>query len=348
MFFAFNIFPIFPIFHNVFKTKRYYKAGDGLELKELVIYLSNECNLRCKHCFVNQRETQSLTLDDLEWVRKTFKPKKTILLGGEPLLYEHLETVFKMFPNIQISTNGLLIEKNLRLLRKYNVVSQLSIEGGEKETDSIRGLGVWDKVMESAKLLQRYKLEFYFRVGYHFGNLKMLDEVFDTAKKFKARVVLFPRIDLPPLSTQLQEELFEYALNMNSVVAQPHFFRYCGKEGRCGAGSERLNIFYDKRITPCNLDLDYTIGRIGDDEESIKRNIKIYLEEYKVPPVECTGCKYSSSCRGSCYVARSYLGCPLRLNHSLEDYIVTNRLDAEKVHKQVDVNTDFIKSVIVC
>ncbi len=313
-----------------------------------MIYLLNECNLRCKHCFISREKKQFLTLKDLDWIRTTFKAKKTILLGGEPLLYEYFSTVLKMFPNIQISTNGLLIEQKLQLLKKYNVVSQISLEGGKKETDFIRGAGVWDKVMENAKLLRKHKLRFYFRVSYHFDNLKMLDEVFDAAEEVEAKVVLFPRIDLPPLPAKLQEELFEYALNKNSVVAQPHFFRYCGKEGRCGAGSERLNIFYDKRITPCNLDLDYTLGRIGDDEENIKRNIKIYLEEYKVPPVECTGCDHSSSCRGSCYIARSYLGCPLRLNHSLEDYIVRNELDSEKIHRQVDVNTDFIKSVIVC
>jgi len=321
-----------------------------MRIKELIIYPSNICNLKCKMCYIHQEDPQSLNSDDLQWIRDTFEPKKTIILGGEPLMYDKLEDIFKLFPDtsMQISTNATLVKKNIDLLDKYNVSSQLSVEGGQKETDYLRAEGIWDTVMDSAKLMNEHNLKHYIRVSYHLNNLNHMEEVFDAAEKVDSQVILFPRVDLPPISTTLQRELFDMALDRKGIVAQPNFLQYIGKKGRCGAGSERLNVFYDKRITPCNLDLDYTLGRIGDSVDRIKRNIKNYLENFKITPVECVGCKHADVCKGSCYVAKSYLGCPLRYNIDYGNYIERKNLNAEKIQNQVNTATDFIKSVIVC
>ncbi|MFW6173229.1 MAG: radical SAM protein [Elusimicrobiota bacterium] len=321
-----------------------------MKIKELIIYPSNICNLKCKHCYISREKPTSLDRDDLEWIKNTFNPKKTIILGGEPLIYDKLEDIFKLFPEtiMQISTNGLLVEENIDLLKKYNVLCQLSVEGGKKETDEIRGKGVWKKVFKSAKILKKNNIKNYIRASYHFDNLSNLKEVFEETKKVGSNVVLFPRVDLPPLDTVNQRNLFDYTLDNNGVVAQPHFMRYIGKKGRCGAGSERLNVFYDKKITPCNLDLGYKIGMIGDSEKKIKRSVDNYLENFKTTPIECIGCEHANECKGSCYVAKSYMGCPLRYRIDLGDYISNRKLDAQKVQNQVDVATDFVREIIVC
>jgi len=285
-----------------------------------------------------------------------FAPKKTIIMGGEPLLYKNLEYILDVFPNITISTNSLKIKDNIELLKKYRhkLTIQISIEGGREETNRIRGFGtkidVWSECIKSAKILQKHNISFYFRCSYHRGNIEQIKkEVFKEAEFFDVGLMLLPRVDLPPLNSNEQTMFFrEVIQHKKCAVAQPHFFQFIGKKGRCGAGDERINVFFDKRITPCNFDLDYTIGRIGDEEKKIKENMDLFVENFKIPPFECSGCYRNSICKGSCYVAKSYIGCPLRRNIELDNIIVYDKLDKNQMKKDMNVLTKYVKNLGIC
>ena len=327
-----------------------------LEIKELIIYLTSKCNKSCKHCYLSDAERttnpKELTPDDLKWIEENIRPKKVILMGGEPTLYKHFLLALEIFSDrmVTVATNGTIIDKFIPVLRKFDVEGiQLSVEGGRKETDELRGEGTWDMVLKKAKMLKKKGLNPYLRASFWSGNYKNLTEVMDAGEEIGIPVVFFPRIDKPPLPPGLTRDLFDKALSRkNCIIAMPNFFQYIGKKGRCGAGEERICVFYDKRITPCNLDLDYTLGRIGDDVESIKTNMKVFVENFKTIPAECIGCKNASVCKGSCYVAKAWLGCPLRYNVSVENYIVNYRLDREKVYEKAEMLTDFMRRVLVC
>ncbi|MBS3748168.1 MAG: radical SAM protein [Candidatus Thermoplasmatota archaeon] len=327
-----------------------------INVQELVIYPLSTCNLRCKHCYVPDGKKYVLTKKNISWIHDMFNEKKTIIMGGEPLLYEHLEYILKTFKNVTISTNGVLIKKNLNLLKKHkdNVTIQLSIEAGEKETNGIRGyetdIDVWNTVMESASLLEENNVSFYFRCSYHSDNLKQIKKyVFPLSEQFNAGVMFLPRIDKIPLDVNSNLTFFRDVLHQeNCAVAQPHFFQFIGKHGRCKAGDERINIFYDKRITPCNLDLDYTLGRIGDEETVIRNNIKTFLDNFKVSPFECSSCKHSSECKGSCYISKSYLSCPLKHNFNIENLIQHENLNKQRTIQETNILTDYVKHLGIC
>ena len=255
-------------------------------------------NLISSNCYLSDAERttnpKELTPDDLKWIEENIRPKKVVLMGGEPTLYKHFLLALEIFSDsmVTVATNGTLIDKFIPVLRKFDVEGiQLSVEGGRKETDELRGEGTWDMVLKKAKLLKKKGLNPYLRSSFWSGNYKNLTEVMDAGEEIGIPVVFFPRVDKPPLPPGLTRDLFDKALGRkNCIIAMPNFFQYIGKKGRCGAGEERICVFYDKRITPCNLDLDYTLGRIGDDVESIKTNMKVFVENFKTIPAECIGC----------------------------------------------------------
>jgi len=86
---------------------------------ELVIFLSNACNLSCKHCDIPQEPKHSLDRKQLE-ILANYGPYKVNFLGGEPLIAENLEDAFEVFGDrpITVSTNGLLVPKHIELLQK--------------------------------------------------------------------------------------------------------------------------------------------------------------------------------------------------------------------------------------
>jgi MoaA/NifB/PqqE/SkfB family radical SAM enzyme len=81
------------------------------------------------------------------------------LLGGEPLLrIQELLVLFKNHPDIgfQVFTNGLLMNQDiaLALAGLGNVAIALSIEGFQQETDTRRGEGSFDAVLQAMDFLK--------------------------------------------------------------------------------------------------------------------------------------------------------------------------------------------------
>ena len=322
-----------------------------IETKELVIYPLSKCNLNCFHCYAG-KEDYELSIDDLNWINKTFDTRKTIIMGGEPLMYKDLEYMLQVFPNITISTNMTLIKEKIGMLKKYRdkLTIQLSIEGGSQETNKIRGEMIWEICIYMVKLLKENSIACYLRCSYHIDNLqKIIKEVLPLAEKLGVGALLLPRVDKPALNSKEQILFFrEVIKHKRCAVHQPHFYQFIEKRGRCLAGNERVNIYFDKRITTCSFDLKYNLGKIGDKEESIKQNIDIFVETFKIPPIECSSCTNSDICRGGCYISKSYIGCPLQKNWGLEQVIINDELDGNKVREDMNLLAKYVEKLGIC
>jgi radical SAM protein with 4Fe4S-binding SPASM domain len=317
-----------------------------LNKPELTIYLTNNCNISCKHCYNGRSDgNKTLSIDDLNWILNNIDNKRTTFLGGEPLLYPYLEEALDAFPNVTISTNGVLInEDNVNILKKATGI-QLSTEIGREETNHIRVDNIWETVMNAGKLLKDEGIEHYYRASFWEGNLPFLKEFID----MDAPLALFPRLDKPPLPPQLTSKLFEEVLKHdNWILALPNFLQYLRKNGRCKAGTERINVYYDKKITPCNFDLEYHLGKIGDDTDRIENNIESYLRNNKVVPTDCLGCKNVDVCRGSCYAVNASAGCPLHYDFSISDFMDKYKISEGDMRQQTMKVTNFMKRMLVC
>lgn len=342
---------------------------EKIKIKELVIYLTNNCNLNCSMCFVDKNNPISLDKSDLDWIKNTFDARKTIFMGGEPLMYPDLKYALELFKNPTIATNGTLIptttKKNKKknndivsLLKKHKVMVQLSIEGGKTETDLLRGTGMWDNTVKLLQFLVDQKIDVCLRSGVWDGNINVednvridtVDMVLELGKDYGVPVFLFPRIDKPVVDMQTQIYLFNKVLQYDdAVVYQPHFFQYIGNpNGHCGAGDQRLGIHHDKKITPCYMDFNYVIGNIGDDIHRIHSGIDVFVNSIKQPPRTCIGCSHKNICKGSCFASGWGSACSLSNNISIKSFINNDAETNTMITNKMNNLSTLVKDMGVC
>lgn len=138
---------------------------------QITLYVTNRCNARCEHCFYWQEvaagEKKELSLTSLEKIAKSLNnPLNTLsLTGGEPFLRDDLEKVVEVFwannriRKVNLVTNGSFPEKTVdfakEVLKQTNIDLniQVSLDGLRATHDQIRKIPVFDKALETVRLL---------------------------------------------------------------------------------------------------------------------------------------------------------------------------------------------------
>jgi len=153
---------------QLFDQPRLGKDDNG-KFSKMDLYVTENCNLRCRHCAVSDG-TYKEDLLSLAKISELIDEYHDLggtavnLIGGEPLLREDIKEIIdyasrKM--NVIIPTNGLLLDDNLcRFLSRYDNISiQISIDGATSQVhDYIRGKGTFKKIMKGIEFLKRYNL----------------------------------------------------------------------------------------------------------------------------------------------------------------------------------------------
>ncbi|MBR5513155.1 MAG: radical SAM protein [Ruminococcus sp.] len=137
---------------------------------EVSIDITNNCNLRCKHCCIsagdNKRGCDLTTNELLELADRILllNPATISVSGGEPLVRkdfreftDRLRSKYK--GTLILMTNAVLINNDE--IAKYLTDNydgfDISLDGYDEETCAmIRGEGVFEKVLNAVKLLQKY------------------------------------------------------------------------------------------------------------------------------------------------------------------------------------------------
>ena len=128
--------------------------------KYLNIYLTQACNLRCKHCFMlsGVKLKNEMTADQWKNVLKDFKSiggEYVTFTGGEALMNPDFEDIVKYASSIGLSvtilSNGVLwTDKLIDSLYGHVSEIQISLDGINEQTNaSVRGKGVFNKVVEN-------------------------------------------------------------------------------------------------------------------------------------------------------------------------------------------------------
>ena len=122
--------------------------------------LTWKCNLRCNHCYFFSSASEldfpeKKELTDEEWI-KVFKHHKNMginsaaLTGGEPTLRMNLlEEAVKIFPSVQIASNGII--KMPWFKTKKQPIYWVSLDGREETHNAIRGAEIFHKVTENIR-----------------------------------------------------------------------------------------------------------------------------------------------------------------------------------------------------
>lgn len=157
-------------------------------LNLLIKPASSSCNLRCKYCFYydisENRDIKNYGImkeDILEkMIKRVFEEVEESVTfafqGGEPTVaglsyfekFHQLVNKYNtknIFITYTIQTNGTLIDKKwIPILKKYNYLVGISLDGNKEVHDSFRkdneNLGTFNRVLKTIKLLKKEEIDF--------------------------------------------------------------------------------------------------------------------------------------------------------------------------------------------
>lgn len=137
-------------------------SNQNPSINNLTVYVTEQCNLRCKHCAVVEGKMPDdiLTTEDIFQLIDSFKDiseKGSIsFLGGEPFLHQDMVAILKRAcesaPRVVVSTNGSFVTDEIaRELAPYsNLEIQVSLDGADPAVhDFVRGRKSFEKTWKA-------------------------------------------------------------------------------------------------------------------------------------------------------------------------------------------------------
>lgn len=180
--------------HKQAEKKRKQAETTGQHIPPfLIASITEQCNLRCKGCYARAVQgcgdacSASKALTGAQWSDIFSQAEELgvefiLLAGGEPFVRRDVLEAAGEHPSLlfPIFTNGTMIdEKCWRLLnQKRNLWPVLSIEGNQETTDTRRGPGVYQKIVDTMDCLKKKGIIFGASVTVTKANR---DEVFAAA-----------------------------------------------------------------------------------------------------------------------------------------------------------------------
>ncbi len=133
-------------------------------IRHLILHVTNVCNMRCQHCFVNfEEKPNDLTFPEIETVARDVNDLIWLDIGGgEPCLRKDLVEVVALFRarEISIPTNGWFPDRITRVAAAIHERTQgrlivtVSLDGFEETHDEMRMKGSFRKAHETITRLR--------------------------------------------------------------------------------------------------------------------------------------------------------------------------------------------------
>jgi radical SAM protein with 4Fe4S-binding SPASM domain len=328
-----------PFSFNPYNGRSDYIKPESLS--ELWLYVTNRCNLRCKHCLVKGGEdpVEELSLKEFKEVIREAKElgaKRVFLTGGEPFLRDDIFDLIEYASVTQklepiILTNGTLLdEEKIKELKNYpDIIVQVSLEGSTASVnDSIRGSGVFDKALKSIDLLTKFNVKTIVTSTATSGNIDEIPRLSDILhqKKAQAHHILWlhrrgrareNNVSVTPeeisnLMRRLKDKKIKVD-NWENFKARVRGGKGIKVDG-CHAGYSSLCIDSNGDVYPCPSLNGNRRFRIGSLNDGLKR---VWLESMgdeelrgvSVIDIEgCRKCEFRFFCGGGCRCQAYYGG----------------------------------------
>lgn len=304
-------------------------------------HITEKCNLACLHCYKEEKflknelsfsEIKKIFNDFLKLIKEWNLQRDDVrvsFVGGEPFLrkdfFEILELAKKNHSRLRfgILTNGTLIDKNV--VKKLKEIEpdyiQISLEGGEKIHEKIRGEGTFKKILEATNLLKKFTIA-PFNINFSMTitklNLKEIPKVARMAKSLNVFLAIRRQVPIgfgkklkkfflsPPQVRKMWQDIFflerklkiKISLGCEDGILVQDFPNYCPRE--CTAGYLAITILPNGDVYPCrrlpifagNL-REKTLREIYYDSEVFKK-----LRNLNTINNICHLCSYFETCHG--------------------------------------------------
>jgi len=280
-------------------------------------FVTFRCNLRCKYCGIWKVKTHELNSSEIKRFMVAFRRKGVVFwtfTGGEPLIRSDIGELVRfaknVFPLVSLTTNGTLLKQKFQEIKDVDYLT-VSLDGPEKINDTLRGKGVYKKVVEGIKEVRKYgkkvvintvlskenlknnleglknviklalklgcKFNFnimysdQFNQGYISDGSGSLSQIFPTEEEFRKGIRFI---------IQLKKRLGNFiqpSLKTIEHMSTTHKWRICY------AGKAFVDLFPDGKIIPCLF------------KEQFGRKIKSNNLTVDLPPF------YNCRCVSECY-----------------------------------------------
>ncbi len=307
-------------------------------------HLTDQCNLRCKHCYRSGPPRPSLPLSRVEeifdelsrFLRKRNLHARFHFAGGEPtlspLLLPLMRRAHVLGFSSRVLTNGTMIDPSMakELCAAGCVGVQISVEGPEDIHDEIRGPGSFRQAIHAAQVLQDAAVPATLAMTLHSDNVSSMNDVCAIAKSVATRVYFSRLVPVGEARTRLRpihtSEWFSAMTRATAMAAgfpvamrDPTFRPFFASRHNacrapaiagCAAGFYTLTIESDGTIMPCRR-LDLPIGRFGHDSlEDVWQQSPVLqsLRDRDSLGGACGRCSYRWVCGGCRAIARAITG----------------------------------------
>jgi len=253
-------------------------------LENITINVTHRCNLRCKHCYIEDAPLIEENLN-IHQIRNFIREGKKYLsdnlnyaiLGGEPLLRKDLvleiaKLGYEQGKEVIVSTNGIYVDETFAYgARDTDLVVQVSLEGSKPQiNDQIRGNGSYQKAVKGIEKLvdngaytiismvvQRSNLHDIVPF-YQLGKSLDVDEIRYIPLKIMGRAI---SKDVKPVTylellTAIKNMIDEYPdskiyLGRDYFTILKTICSLSNKRLYCGTGLKTLLIDPDGEVYPC-------------------------------------------------------------------------------------------------
>lgn len=288
----------------------------------LQLFLTNQCNLNCIHCYMDAGISYNNELSTEEFISVVdnfakFHQTKVVFSGGEPLLHPGFFDIANRCKEhgmlVHLLTNGTLISEDMidKFERCVDEI-QLSLDGATPEVnDQIRGEGVFRRVVHAIEMLRDSNIKqrvaiLLMPLNYNdfLNNVESFSKVLGDAElRFSFantegradETMRFNSIsDSEKKLQKILKILYQKKLNVMNRF-EPNL-----KVVNCGYG-ETIAISSNGDIFPCAV-LKYKAGNIRKSNFSdVLQKIKHKLDETSVENLEpCVPCDLKYICFGGC------------------------------------------------
>jgi MoaA/NifB/PqqE/SkfB family radical SAM enzyme len=161
----------------------------------LAIHLLNQCNLACKHCYIDSVSSLDKYLPKDLVIRSIGEVEHLgigtiVLTGGEPLLYPSFSEILEFLSGynsleVIVSTNGTLIDQSMvKLMSDCGAKANVSIDGPASYHDKFRGSeGAFLKAVHGIRLMSNAGIQVSLVTTICKDNLKYVPWLTDWASE---------------------------------------------------------------------------------------------------------------------------------------------------------------------
>lgn len=359
------------------EAKKFEKGKNKPDLNNnIYIYLTNNCNIRCKHCYMFSGDIiiDELPLDDWKRIIADFRNSGgngITFTGGEVLVYKYFDEILEYAHSLGVSvtvlSNGILwTEERVNKDAEFIDEIQFSLDGYDRESYmSVRNYDGFENVMKAIELFSKTKSKISVAVTPLYDDIDTFVENFEKfAKDFIQR---FPNVYLKMnmellsgrnIQSDKEKNIdYQHKLELLTEKLYPNYFKknfifnYSEKKILSNCGFGEISLASNGDVYWCNRIFELKkFGNIHD--FGFKKLFEISQKVKKMTGVEhcsaCRKCEIRFICGGGCRIEFPGIN-DLRKYIDDDNNIWNNKCPAGKkeklLHQMIESNEYFYEGI---